>query len=96
MSASPPSSGSGSSSMSETGFQLLARLCARPSLRNLWPDTMFNGGLDPGECVEVSSDEVGGGKTEFLMNVTAKCIQPEVWGDLDIGGGLGMMQLWSR
>ena len=91
MSASPPSSGSGSSSMSETGFQLLARLCARPSLRNLWPDTMFNGGLDPGECVEVSSDEVGGGKTEFLMNVTAKCIQPEVWGDLDVEGGLGMV-----
>ena len=73
--------------MSETGFQLLARLCARPSLRNLWADTLFIGGLDPGECVEVTSDEVGGGKTEFLLNVTAKCIQPEVYGDLDIEGG---------
>ena len=71
---------------SETGFQVLARLACRPNLRNLWSESLFIGGLDPGECVEVSSHESGGGKTEFLLNLTAKCIQPEVWGKLDIEG----------
>ena len=84
MTTSPISSASPSTS--ETGFQLLARLSSRPNLRNLWTESLFPGGLDPGECVEVTSDEAGGGKTEFLLNLAATCIQPEVWGNLDIGG----------
>jgi len=78
-SASPASSG-------ETGFQLLARLTSRPSLRNLWNESLFPGGLDPGEVVEVSSDAPGGGKTELMLNLTAKSIAPEVWGHLDVEG----------
>ena len=65
----------------------MARLSSRPNLRNLWTESLFPGGLDPGECVEVTSDEAGsGGKTEFLINLVAKCVQPEVWGTVDIEG----------
>ena len=77
---------SASPSASETGFQLLARLTVRPNLRKLWTESVFPAGLEPGQCVEVTSDAAGGGKTEFLLNVTAKCIQPDTWGNLPVGG----------
>ncbi|XP_064616662.1 DNA repair protein XRCC2-like [Liolophura sinensis] len=69
---------------SETGTQLLARLGARPSLSGL-ESALFGSEPVSGSVYEFYGGE-GTGKTEMTLHLTAKCILPESWHDVPLGG----------
>ncbi|KAM9699249.1 DNA repair protein XRCC2 [Menidia menidia] len=88
--------------MNESGTQLLARLEARRSLRDVEP-RLFpeDGGPEPGEVVELFGPE-GAGKTELLYHLLSRCVLPEAAGGLemdvlflDTHHGLDMFRLVS-
>lgn len=70
--------------MNESGAQLLARLEARRSLKDiecrLFPD---GGGPDCGDVVELFGTE-GTGKTELLYHLLCRCVLPEAAGGLQV------------
>ncbi|CAH1785704.1 unnamed protein product [Owenia fusiformis] len=77
---------------SESGFQVLARLGARPDISRL--DTiLFPDGLSQRQVIELFGGE-GTGKTEMLMYLIVRCILPKTWNGLHIGGlGIGVVFL---
>ena len=71
-------------------LQLFARLGAKQSLGTLGIPLFTSlpspgGGLCPGDMVEVTGGE-GSGKSEFLLNIAARCVLPRQWCDREIGG----------
>ncbi|XP_076352266.1 X-ray repair cross complementing 2 [Tachypleus tridentatus] len=67
----------------ETGSQLLARLCSRPSLAKLEP------ALFPdlsGEYVVEISGKSGAGKSELFYHFIVWCILPPSWQGTELGG----------
>lgn len=68
----------------ETGIQLLARLSTRPNLNSL-NDTLFPGGINLGNVIEISGDS-GSGKTTLLTQFLVKCLLPKTWNEFEIGG----------
>lgn len=69
---------------SETGLQLFARLNIRPNLDSL-NETLFPGGINLGNVVEISGDS-GSGKTTLITQCLAKCLLPKTWNEFEIGG----------
>lgn len=68
----------------ETGVQLLARLSSRPNLNSL-SETLFPGGINLGNIIEISGDS-GSGKTTLITQFLVKCLLPKTWNEFTIGG----------
>jgi DNA-repair protein XRCC2 len=68
----------------ETGVQLLARLSSRPNLTSL-NETLFPGGINLGNVIEISGDS-GSGKTTLITQFLVKCLLPKTWNEFEIGG----------
>lgn len=68
----------------ETGVQLLARLSSRPNL-NCLSETLFPGGINLGNIIEISGDS-GSGKTTLITQFLVKCLLPKTWNEFTIGG----------
>uniref|UniRef100_A0A672HA65 RecA family profile 1 domain-containing protein n=1 Tax=Salarias fasciatus TaxID=181472 RepID=A0A672HA65_SALFA len=72
------------SEMNESGAQLLARLEARRSLKDIEPRLFPDGGgPESGEVVELFGTE-GTGKTELLYHLLCRCVLPEAAGGLQV------------
>ncbi|XP_029955372.1 DNA repair protein XRCC2 [Salarias fasciatus] len=70
--------------MNESGAQLLARLEARRSLKDIEPRLFPDGGgPESGEVVELFGTE-GTGKTELLYHLLCRCVLPEAAGGLQV------------
>lgn len=68
----------------ETGLQLFARLSARPSLVGL-EDRLFSSGPNHKDIIEISGDPATG-KTLLLNHFLVKCLLPEQWNSILLGG----------
>lgn len=74
----------------ESGSELLARLCQKPSTKNLDPE-MFPTGVEPKSIVELCGEE-GSGKTQYLTHVIANAILPRSLKGIGVGGlGVGVV-----
>lgn len=65
-------------------FQLLARLCRKPSLALLEPE-LFPSGIEPRTVIELYGEE-GSGKTQYLVHLIANAILPPSLNGAIIGG----------
>ena len=66
-------------------FQLIARLGKKASLEGLLEPVLFPNGPQHKNIMELYGEE-GTGKTQMLIHFTARCILPEKWKGLSIGG----------
>ncbi|WAR00157.1 XRCC2-like protein, partial [Mya arenaria] len=65
-------------------LQLLARLGSRPSVKGLEP-AVFGNGPQCRDAIEIYGEE-GTGKTEFMVHLIVRCILPETWNNITLGG----------
>ncbi|XP_012287134.1 DNA repair protein XRCC2 [Orussus abietinus] len=68
----------------ESGLQLLARLCHRPSLQGL-NSILFSNGPHSSEIIEISGN-VSSGKTLLLTTLLSKSVLPLKYQEIDVKG----------
>ena len=77
----------------ESGIDLLQRLSVRPKLLGFQTKIFGNGGLQPGDVIEISEKNTGL-KNTLLTQWIAELILPVVWKGMAIGGiGVGVVFL---
>ncbi|KAL4218645.1 DNA repair protein xrcc2 [Mactra antiquata] len=69
----------------ETGIQFLARLGSRPTLSGIEPILFGTEGPHMKDVIEIFGEE-GTGKTEMLVHLICRCILPEKWNNIHLGG----------